>query len=203
MARPREFEESDVLNAALGVFWAKGYDGTSIEDLVDATGVGRASLYGAFGDKARLFARVLDHYLERVRALDAVDEGATPREALVEITSRWVGGACATDGPRGCLLQQSCAAESIAPIAKDIAARASADRQKLLESLIARGQKSGDFPSGTRPVELASFLLIVQQGIASAARAGASKHELTATMRLALDRVMGEAKAARGARRAG
>ena len=193
MARPREFEESDVLGAALRVFWAKGYDGASIDDLVDATGIGRASLYGAFGGKEQLFARVLDYYLFKVKALDAFDSRSTPREALVQVTSRWIAGACPCEGPRGCFLQQSCVVESTATLAKEIAARAGASRGKLLEGIIARGQDSGDFPTGTRPVELARFLLIVQQGIAAAARAGASKKELAATMRVALDRVMGNA----------
>ncbi len=56
MARPREFDEGEVLNRALATFWEHGYEGTSIDDLVAATGLGRASLYGALGDKEQIFA---------------------------------------------------------------------------------------------------------------------------------------------------
>jgi len=66
MARPREFDEDVVLGKVLSVFWERGYDGTSVEDLVERTGLGRASLYGAFGDKERLFERALALYLSRL-----------------------------------------------------------------------------------------------------------------------------------------
>ena len=58
MARPREFDEEQALLAAMQVFWRKGYDGTSIPDLLEATGLSRSSLYETFGDKAALFATI-------------------------------------------------------------------------------------------------------------------------------------------------
>jgi TetR/AcrR family transcriptional repressor of nem operon len=63
LARPREFDRDVVLETAMDVFWCKGFEGTSIQDLVEATGVNRGSLYGAFGDKETLFAEALDYYL--------------------------------------------------------------------------------------------------------------------------------------------
>jgi TetR/AcrR family transcriptional repressor of nem operon len=191
MPRPREFDETTVLDAALAVFWAKGFDATSIDDLVAATGLGRASLYGAFGDKERFFARVVDHYLEKTAALDRVDEDRPPREALVELTNRWLTAACA-EGPGGCFLQQSCMVASSAQVVTGLVERIGRAREDLLARIITRGQKSGDLPAVARPIDLARFLLIVQQGIAVAARAGASKRELAVTLRLARDRVLGD-----------
>lgn len=193
MARPREFDETAVLDSALGVFWTKGYDGTSIDDLVAATGLGRASLYGAFGDKEKLFARVADHYLAKAAAFDFVKDGLSPREALVDLTSRWLSAACSDAGPRGCFLQQSCLIESTAPLAKELAERAHVEKHKLLERVIRRGQESGDFPRTARPSDLARFLLIVQQGLAVSARAGVPKRQLAAVLRIAQDRVCGSA----------
>ena len=62
MVRPREFVEAEVVSAAMHVFWQHGYQGTSIQDVVDATGVLPGSLYGAFGDKRQLFVAALDAY---------------------------------------------------------------------------------------------------------------------------------------------
>ena len=64
MARPRKFEREAVLAKAMNVFWAKGYESTSMEDLVDAMGINRGSLYATFGDKRRLHLATLDHFYE-------------------------------------------------------------------------------------------------------------------------------------------
>ena len=67
--RPRTFDESEALEKATQVFWSKGYDGVTIDDLVEGMGVGRPSLYAVFGDKRTLFLRVLRAYAEKKGAL--------------------------------------------------------------------------------------------------------------------------------------
>src|SRR5450432_2916250 len=62
MGRPRTFREEDALDAAMRVFWEKGYEGASLDDLTQAMGINRSSLYSSFGDKAALFRRVIDRY---------------------------------------------------------------------------------------------------------------------------------------------
>ena len=64
MARPREFAEDAVLDAAMRCFWARGYEATSVRDLIEKTGITGASLYNAFGDKRALYQKALDHYVE-------------------------------------------------------------------------------------------------------------------------------------------
>ncbi|MEY2457302.1 MAG: TetR/AcrR family transcriptional regulator, transcriptional repressor for nem operon, partial [Acidimicrobiaceae bacterium] len=81
MARPREFDEKKVLRAAREQFWSVGYAGTTMDAIAAATGLGKGSLYGAFGDKRRLFLRVFDGYctdvVEQVRqSLDGPDSAA-------------------------------------------------------------------------------------------------------------------------------
>ena len=66
MARTREFDVDEALDRATALFWTRGYEATSVQDLVDALGVNRASLYGTFGDKAQLFAPVLERYGRQV-----------------------------------------------------------------------------------------------------------------------------------------
>ena len=63
MARPRTFDEGDVVAAARDEFWNRGYAATSVDDLTAATGLGKGSLYGAFGDKHSIYLRALDDYI--------------------------------------------------------------------------------------------------------------------------------------------
>src|SRR4051812_29138361 len=69
--RPRNFDEMEALEQAIQVFWSKGYDGATVDDLVAGMGVGRPSLYAIFGDKRTLFLRALRAYAERKGALAA------------------------------------------------------------------------------------------------------------------------------------
>src|SRR5258708_37794330 len=62
MARPREFDRDAALKRAMSVFWAKGYAGTSTDDLLEAMSIGRQSMYGAFGDKRTLYVEALERY---------------------------------------------------------------------------------------------------------------------------------------------
>lgn len=76
MARPREFEPSEALNKAMHLFWQKGYQDTSMEDLVQATGVSRYGFYNEFGDKHDLFLKAIDHY-----AKTSINMALSPLEA--------------------------------------------------------------------------------------------------------------------------
>src|ERR1700758_5292388 len=64
MGRPREFSEAAALDSAMRVFWEKGYEGTSLDDLTRAMGINRSSLYASFGDKEELFSKVIARYTE-------------------------------------------------------------------------------------------------------------------------------------------
>src|SRR6185312_10353403 len=86
MARPRAFDEAQVLGAAADVFWAKGYEATSTRDLSAVTGLTTSSIYAAFGDKRELFHRALDHYLtQTLRAnIARLEQGASPSRAIAD-----------------------------------------------------------------------------------------------------------------------
>ena len=86
MARPREFDDSVVLDAAVERFWNRGYEATSVRDLIEATGLTGASLYNAFGDKRALFRAALAHYAEtsigkRIQRCEALP----PRQAIAAV----------------------------------------------------------------------------------------------------------------------
>jgi TetR/AcrR family transcriptional regulator, transcriptional repressor for nem operon len=114
MARPREFDEDAVLEAAVQCFWAHGYEATSVRDLIDKTGITGASLYNAFGDKRALYRRALDHYVEdsvvdRIRRCEAL----APREAIGAFFAEIVRRSLEDHQHKGCMLVN--AALDVAP----------------------------------------------------------------------------------------
>lgn len=93
MAGPKEFDEEAVLDAAVVCFWSRGYEATSIRDLIETTGLTAASLYNAFGDKRALFRTALDHYVEggigeRIRRCEALPPRAAISAFFEEILNR-------------------------------------------------------------------------------------------------------------------
>src|SRR5512146_1592256 len=86
MGRPREFSEDQALDAAMRVFWEKGYEGATLTDLTDAMGINRSSLYSSFGDKQELYRRVLDRYASGPASfMHCALEAATAREVVAKI----------------------------------------------------------------------------------------------------------------------
>src|ERR1700744_331968 len=144
LARPREFDESIALEAAMQRFWAAGYAATSVRDLGDAMGLGQASVYNAFGDKRTLFTQCLDRYLDaNMRARIArVERSLPPRQAietfLAEIVER------SLENRLGCLLAH--AALGVAPHDPEIAgavAERRGDLKAFFRRCVAPGQHDG------------------------------------------------------------
>jgi len=172
MARPREFDEATVLEAAMNCFWAQGYELTSIRDLAEQMGITGASLYNAFGDKRSLYRQVLGHYLEqtvrdRVARLEQLPPFPAIRTFFDEIVERSV-----TDKQRrGCMLVNS--ALELAPYDPEFQ-KLVAQEMIFIEAFFRRcieaGQKDGTI-SAIRPgAELAKLLLSVLLGIRVLAR---------------------------------
>src|SRR5260370_42066539 len=104
MAGVKQFERSEVLDRAMAVFWRRGYEATSIRDLVEATGINRGSIYGTFGDKKGLFLAVLTHYAEEVaKPLMAELSDPDPRRAIERMFDSIIRRRRAPRFPRGCL----------------------------------------------------------------------------------------------------
>ncbi len=114
MARPREFDRDEVLDRAMEVFWARGYDRTSVQDLVDSMGIQRGSLYAAFGGKQQLFLDALDRYEQRfyesMREALARDEPV--RERIGRVFRNVVLDCACEGGRRGCFITNTAVALS-------------------------------------------------------------------------------------------
>jgi AcrR family transcriptional regulator len=182
MARPRSFDEGAVLRAARDQFWATGYAGTKIDDIAAATGLGKGSLYGAFGDKHALFVRVFDDYCTQAaegtrRALSGPDSGAYRRlhDHVIAIAEE----TAADRDRRGCLIAKStaeCAQHDDAIAAR--AQRAFRELQDQLTDCVAAAQRAGDIAGGHDPAHLASLLLAVNRGIEALGKGGSGPAEL-------------------------
>ncbi|GAA1373613.1 MULTISPECIES: TetR/AcrR family transcriptional regulator [Catellatospora] len=172
MARPRKFDEAEVLRAAREQFWTGGYEATSLDDLTAATGLGRGSLYGAFGDKHSLFLRAFDGYCtDAVAGVEADLTG--PGRAYDRLVAHLRTAAASSDGGRGCLL-----AKSTAELAGDdpaVAERARATFLRLHELLtdtVTAAQREGDLDPAADPAKLAAVVLAALRGMESVGKAG-------------------------------
>uniref|UniRef100_A0A9E7ZN84 TetR/AcrR family transcriptional regulator n=1 Tax=Bosea sp. NBC_00436 TaxID=2969620 RepID=A0A9E7ZN84_9HYPH len=188
MGRPREFDEEAVLDATVQRFWKRGYEATSIRDLIDSTGLTGASLYNAFGDKRSLYRRALDHYVEgsigeRIRRCEAME----PR-AAIEVFFREILARSLNDKDcKGCMLVN--AALDVAP--EDPGFRAAvADVLRRMEgfflSCIAKGQANGSITSSRPAEDLARHLLGVLMGVRVLARVRPDKALLEGVVNTAL-----------------
>src|SRR4051812_16074564 len=167
MARPREFDELRVLRAAAGVFRRRGYAGASLQELTEATGLGKGSLYGAFGSKHGLYLAALDQYTDRNvgvtrQALAASD--APPVDELREYLDGIAAGS--SDGSPSCLYTGATAELSghDAPVAQRVHA-AFDDISATLRATVERGQADGTIATGIGPQTAADLLLAVARGI--------------------------------------
>ena len=192
VARPREFVESEVLDRALSAFWARGYDATSIEDLVTATGLGRASLYGAFGDKEQLFRKVAERYLERAeQAMDAVTQGLAPREAVLAFLRSRANEPPWESSQPGCFLQMCATTGTTPPLVRDLQEATGAKVVKWLVEQLTRAQAKGELHPDENPAALASFLAILVSGLTASARAGVPRQALDTAIAQAMEKVFG------------
>ncbi|MEU0878936.1 TetR/AcrR family transcriptional regulator [Lentzea sp. NPDC005914] len=176
MARPRKFEEQDVLRDVRDQFWAAGYAATSLDDLTRASGLGKGSLYGAFGDKHKLFMRTLDDYV--------TDSCAGLRQNL-EGSERAVDGlrdfvlAGASSLRQGCYLANS--TTELAATDPEVAARARQayeDIVELVAAAVKRAQREGDLPVGVESTAFARMLQTAQQGLVYIGRSGLPAEQL-------------------------
>ena len=188
MGRPRAFCETEALDAAMRVFWERGYEGTSLDDLTDAMGINRSSLYASFGDKETLFRRAIARYAEgSVSYVQTALEQPTARaviEALLRGTATALGDA---SHPRGCLLLQGgLACGSGAESVKQALIDLRKNNQAVIEKRMKQARREGDIPQDVDPKDLARYVSIVMNGLAIQAANGASSSEITRAMDLAL-----------------
>lgn len=178
--RPREFCVDAALARALEVFWSKGYDGASLNDLTEAMGINRPSMYAAFGNKEELFKKALDLYEREKMAYIGKALGQPTARLVAETMLRGaIDTACGGDQPHGCLRvinSVACSPEA-GSIRHEIVERGKAGRAALA-ARFERAQVEGDLPEHVDPQGLTGVLVAMLQGISLQASQGAPREEL-------------------------
>lgn len=180
MAGVRKFDTDEVLESAMREFWRHGYEATSIQDLTDATGLGRGSLYGAFKDKETLFIAALDRYLARSRERWA-EALANPNihDAMRGCLHVLIDTLTSDRAEAGCfLLLASMSGEERAAKVRRRVLRAFADEERALYDRLRQAEKDGDLPDGSDPQTLARFFVAQGRAVGVTARWSADRGTL-------------------------
>jgi TetR/AcrR family transcriptional repressor of nem operon len=167
MAGVKQFDRGEVLDRAMVLFWKRGYEATSIRDLVAATGINRGSIYATFGDKKGLFLAVLDRYGEKIaKPLMAELADPDPRRAIERMFDSIIRRTSDPRFPRGCLNTNS---SLECPGSGDEITRKIADgfgrQESAIYCVLQRAQAEGSLPLTLDPRALARFFVAVAQGL--------------------------------------
>jgi TetR/AcrR family transcriptional repressor of nem operon len=184
MPRPRKFEETDVVAAARDEFWSRGYAGTSVDDLTSVTGLGRGSLYGAFGDKHGLFLLALDDYI--ATAMESVrtqlrDPAHSAYDRLRRHIRAQARAIAADKTRRGCMMAKSAA--ELGAVDDDVersVERAYAEWHAELVDCIKQAQRDGTIAKKQNPQALATTLLAFMRGQEALHNGGARPAQIRA-----------------------
>ncbi len=158
----KSFDVSETLDKAMQAFWARGYEATSMQDLVDCTGINRGSLYATYGDKRTLFLAALRIYDKRMRRelLADIEARYAPREAIRHMFLAFMADVSEAGGNRGCFVTNT--ALELAPHdpeVRQIVAHEQEQIEAFFARMIKRGKAQGEIPAHVRPVETARGLL--------------------------------------------
>lgn len=181
--RPREFELDEAIESAMQVFWSHGYNGTSLVDLLEGTGLSRGSLYKAFGDKQALFLAALERYTAAAsaRLSHALQQPGPTKPLIREMLLRYAQISSGVEGLRGCMLVA--AATELLPHdvrAAQCVRRLFAHMRADCAATIKRGQEQGDISRRHDAQALASLIVCLTQGMRVVGKAGGSQEEMNA-----------------------
>ena len=173
MPPEKQFNTDEALGKAMSAFWARGYEATSIQDLVDCMGVNRGSLYATFGDKRSLFVHALRRYdaVHRKAWIAALVAAKSPRAAIMGAFEGAISAVLDAGSRDGCLLVNT--ALELSPHDREISevvSQALSGMEGFFREMIEKGQASGEIPSAVAPVDTARALLGLFIGLRVLAR---------------------------------
>jgi len=185
MARTREFDERQALTAAMLVFWEKGYDGTSIQDLEDAMGLKRTSIYNAFGNKRALFERVMSCYKESVMAslFAGMDSAPNIREGVRRLLNGALDIHFDTDHPGGCLVVLSVLeSEQHDAGSRQAMQQTIHDLKTAVQARLTRAKRAGELSPGLDTAATATTIATTMTGMMVMGKANFTRAALKKTV---------------------
>ena len=187
----KQFNKEEVLDKALDAFWARGYEATSMQELVECTGINRGSLYATYGDKRALFLAALETYDGRRRQMLAELEARyEPRDSIRRVFVAFMADLAEDGGNRGCFLTNT-ALELAAhdEEIRAIVAVAQKDVEAFFARVIRKGRAAGQIPEHVKPAETARGLLASLLGVLVLVRSRPERPLLQAVLDEALHRL--------------
>ncbi len=168
MARHKEFDTDVALDQAMETFWTHGYEGTSIQDLIERMGINRGSLYGTFGDKQSLFLAALKRYDQAVtrRLLDTLERPGSGKEAIRDFFRTKIAYALAADRPPGCLVTNSAVERVLHD--RQTATRVAGSLARMEDAfygVLVRARRAGEVRQGRNLRALARYFTMCAQGL--------------------------------------
>ena len=165
MARPREFDETEVLDRAVQAFWQHGFDGIAVQDLCTKLRLNPGSLYGAFGDKRALFLAALDRYIDTVsrEAVARIGGGRSGMHGIRSFFEFLIDAIVSGKRRWGCLVTNAVAENALRD--REVAARARLQLLRLEDAFagaLARAQADGEIPQGDQRAQAMLLVCIVQ-----------------------------------------
>lgn len=189
MARTKDFDEDEVLNKAVNLFWLKGYNGTSMQDLVDALGISRSSLYDTYGDKHTLFLKALESYQLSAsgKVCNIVSSAKPAKQAIKELLEFITNGLINDKSHKGCFMVN--AEVEIAPHDAEVSQMICQNDQQVEEAfykVIKKGQESGEITNKQDARALTRFIFNNVKGIRVTAKSTTDKAIFDDIIKLAL-----------------
>ena len=189
MARKKEFDEDELLEKATNLFWRKGYNATSAQDLVDELNINRSSLYNTYTDKKTLFQKSLKKYQEQQTGalIEMLDKAKDPDKAIKKLFADLIKESKEDTAARGCFMVNT--AVELGGNDEDIGAIVHSNNKSVVDALagiIERGQQMGQFSAKNSPLAYARFLFGNINALRVVARSGADKKALNDIADIAL-----------------
>jgi AcrR family transcriptional regulator len=193
--RPRAYEPEVALGKALDLFRTQGFAATSLDDLSEATGMNRPSLYGAFGDKRELYIKSYQRYREEARAsmVEIFRQEMPVRQRLERIFASALNIYLSGEtGPRGCFTVVTAASEAVGdPDIRAMVLDGLNELDKAFASCFRRAKEKGELPESADPATLAQLASATVHSIAIRSRARVSRKDLEAIVKGAIDVMVG------------
>ena len=189
MARHKEFDRDEALHKAMEVFWSRGYEAASIQELVNHMGINRQSLYDTFGDKHALYLQALDRYreVEGRKLFESLERPGSVKKSLRQLFEGVVEGALCQGQRRGCFMGN--AMSELAGRCKDTAARTCSNMaaaEGAFYRALLRGKKEGELKGVRDPRAVARFLYSSLQGLVLMAKATQDRKTLEDVVKITL-----------------
>ncbi len=189
MARTKDFDENEVLTRAMNLFWSRGYNATSMEDLVSGLGISRSSLYDTYTDKHSLFVKALENYqhISFTKIQEIAGQPGSAKEKLTNLIELATGDLLADKQKKGCFMVN--ASVEVAPHDKEVnklVCKNDRQMEEIFYQVIQQGQQTGEIKNPQDAKTLAKFLFNTVKGLQVTAKSISDKAAFDEIIALAI-----------------